>query len=173
MSLVYVLRCIDVASNKPVYYVGRTNHFRDRMTSHFGGRGSQWTKRYPPQEVIYQKMCTDPYDEDLITLRYMERHGIENVRGGSFSNPKLFPSQLYVISRMIANATGKSFYCKPNLHYNPNFSQNQEYPENHYKVWTKEDKETFKEETAKGTMVEEIAKLLKRTVKAVEMRLQK
>lgn len=169
MSIVYVLRCINAKSNRHVYYVGRTDHFRDRMTSHYGGRGSQWTKQHKPQDVIFLKKSTDLYDEDLITLKYMEKHGIENVRGGSFSNPKLFSSQLRVISRMLANATGKSFYCKPILHYNPN----QEYPENHYKVWTKEDKDKLGIETDKGTTVEEIAQMLKRTIRAVNMCLQK
>ena len=174
MSLVYVLRCMNAKTNNFVYYVGRTDHFHDRMTSHFGGRGSQWTKEHKPYDVVYQKKSTDPFDEDLITLKYMERHGIDNVRGGSFSSPNLYPSTIRFISRMLANATGKSYHCKPELHFNPKFNDsNQNFPENHFKIWTKEDKKTLKEETEKGTSVEEIAKMLKRSIRAIRMRSDK
>lgn len=172
MSIVYVLRCINPTTSQPKFYIGRTDHFHDRMTSHFGGRGSQWTKLYKPQDVVYQKKSTDPFEEDILTLKYMEKHGIENVRGGSFANPKLFPSQLFVISRMLLNATGKSFYCKPEMHFNPNFDH-KKYPENHYKTWTTEEKEKLQEEKEKGTQVEEIARILKRTTKSVIMQMEK
>ena len=166
MSLVYVIRC---AGDK--FYVGKTNCYHERMTSHFGGRGSQWTKLHKPIEAIYTKQNAGEFDEDMITLKYMARYGIENVRGGSFANPKLFPSQLWVISRMLATATGKSFHCSPTFHFNPDNKKT--FPENHYKSWTPEEKGKLNEEVNKGSTIDEIAQILKRTSRAIKMRLEK
>lgn len=43
----------------------------------------------------------DSFDEDKYTLKYMEKEGIDNVRGGSFSQIELSDEQIKLINQMI------------------------------------------------------------------------
>ena len=43
----YVLRC-----EGPSYYVGKTEQLHKRMNAHFGGRGSQWTRKHQPKTIV-------------------------------------------------------------------------------------------------------------------------
>lgn len=79
MVNIYVLKL-----EKGKYYVGKTNNPRFRLENHFNSNGSQWTKKYKPLKIIEIKPDCDDYDEDKITRQYMDKYGIENVRGGSF-----------------------------------------------------------------------------------------
>lgn len=76
---VYVLRCQD-----DTFYVGITYHFNFRMSQHWSGNGSRWTKLHPPldvHEVIYPAKTED---ENNKTLELIERYGRDKVRGGSY-----------------------------------------------------------------------------------------
>lgn len=42
----------------------------------------------------------DDYDEDKITRQYMDKYGIDNVRGGSFVSVKLEKSEINVLHKM-------------------------------------------------------------------------
>src|SRR5438128_751943 len=78
MSWVYVLKCTD---NK--YYVGITNNIQRRYEEHEKGCGANWTNEYPPIDIEW----TGPSYKNLEcekTIEYMERYGIDNVRGGSY-----------------------------------------------------------------------------------------
>lgn len=79
MVYIYVLELVD---NK--YYVGKTDNPQFRLESHFNSNGAAWTKKYKPINIIELIPNCDDYDEDKYTLKYMEKYGINNVRGGSF-----------------------------------------------------------------------------------------
>ena len=81
MVYIYVL---ELENNK--YYIGRTNNPEIRIDQQFQNDGSSWCKQHKPISILELKENCDNFDEDKITLQYMNQKGIENVRGGSFCN---------------------------------------------------------------------------------------
>jgi len=112
MVFIYVLK---LKSNK--YYIGKTNNPDIRLDSHFNSNGSEWTKLYKPIEVSEVIPDCDPFDEDKYTLKYMEKEGIDNVRGGSFSQIELSDEQIKLINQMIKGASDKCFNCGESGHF--------------------------------------------------------
>ena len=99
------------------YYIGKTNNPDIRLDYHFNLDGSEWTKIYKPIKVYEVISNCDSYDEDKYTLKYMEKEGINNVRGGSFSQIELSEEQIKLISQMIKSATDKCFNCGESGHF--------------------------------------------------------
>ena len=80
-SKVYVLKCADEK-----WYVGQTKNVEERFNNHKEGAGAKWTKQFPPLEIVEVIECD--YKERLLkenemTLKYIEKYGIENVAGGN------------------------------------------------------------------------------------------
>lgn len=97
--LTYVLRL-----EKGKYYCGHTQReLCTRVGEHKAGRGAEWTRLYPVLEVVFVQEDTK-FLEDKVTLDYMERYGVENVRGGSYAEPELSKTQLVELSRKIKAA---------------------------------------------------------------------
>lgn len=84
VRFVYTLR---LAEGK--YYVGHSTTEK-RLRNHFKGKGSVWTKQYPPIELIERidlgnvSYNTAEESENELTLKYMRKFGWKNVRGGYF-----------------------------------------------------------------------------------------
>jgi GIY-YIG catalytic domain/Zinc knuckle len=99
------------------YYVGKTNHPQFRIENHFHSNGSEWTTKYKPIKVIEMIPNCDDYDEDKYTRIYMDKYGINNVRGGSFVSIILDKSTIDTLKQM-SNGTGdKCFVCGKNGHF--------------------------------------------------------
>jgi hypothetical protein len=112
MTVIYVLKC-----TKDKYYVGKTNDIKSRLELHSIGKGSVWTSRYKPIEVIKIIEDCDDYDEDKYTLIYMNKYGIDNVRGGSFSSLVLSKEEQLVLTKMINSSKDVCFNCGDGDHY--------------------------------------------------------
>ena len=112
MVYIYILK---LQSNK--YYIGKTNNPNFRLEEHGSGKGSAWTKKYKPIKLMELIKNCDSYDEDKHTLRYMELMGIDNVRGGSFSNIQLSNCEMSIINKMINTAEDRCFICGSNTHF--------------------------------------------------------
>jgi hypothetical protein len=88
MVTVYVLGC-----EKGKYYVGTSDKMEFKMQDHFdvysGGEWLEWTFLYKPICVIELHHNCDKYDVDKYTFMYMDLYGIDNVRGGSFTEVDL------------------------------------------------------------------------------------
>ena len=106
MVKIYVLQ---LKHNK--YYIGRTNNPDFRLKNHFSGHGSYWTIRYKPLKILQLIDNCDVYDEDKYTLMYMDKYGINNVRGGSFVKIILSKEEIKIINKMINGAKDKCFVC--------------------------------------------------------------
>lgn len=79
---VYVFRC---ESGK--YYVGRTSRaVQERFDEHVRGRGSAWTSKYAPVEIVEAVPSASPFLEEAKVLEYMRRFGVDNVRGASYAS---------------------------------------------------------------------------------------
>lgn len=109
---IYILK---LDQNK--YYIGKTKHIDWRLDSHFDGDGSEWTKTYKPIYIIQIIPDCDVYDEDKYTIKYMEKHGVDNVRGGTFCQMKLDKNDILTIQKMIRGANDKCYKCNQSGHF--------------------------------------------------------
>jgi hypothetical protein len=99
------------------YYIGKTTNTQFRLDMHFNSHGSEWTKKYKPVQIVEIIPNCDDYDEDKYTIKYMEKYGINNVRGGSFCKIKLREENKTTLKRMITGTTDKCFICGEKGHF--------------------------------------------------------
>ena len=84
MKFIYVLQL-----ENGNFYVGATNTPLRRIKTHFEGKGPQWTQVNKPIDIYEVKTNCDNYSEQNTTLDYMKIYGVENVRGGQYTNCQL------------------------------------------------------------------------------------
>ena len=60
-----------------------------RFEEHKSGSGSAWTSKYKPVRMIAVRDLKDHHDENNVTKDLMKKHGINNVRGGSYTQVNL------------------------------------------------------------------------------------
>ena len=95
MVYIYILQL-----EKGKFYVGKTINPSFRIDSHFNSNGSAWTKLYKPIKMIELIPNCDDYDEDKYTRMFMDKYGIDNVRGGSFVSVELEQSTKIHLTQM-------------------------------------------------------------------------
>jgi hypothetical protein len=106
MVFIYILQL-----DQGKYYVGKTNNPDFRIDQHFQLGGSEWTKKYTPINVIEIIPNCDDYDEDKYTRQYMDKHGIDNVRGGSFCEVALDEVTVKILEKMSKSTQNKCYTC--------------------------------------------------------------
>lgn len=110
---IYVLKLI-----KNRYYIGKTSKdISIRYSQHKKGFGAKWTELYKPINIIEFFKSNNKFDEDNYTKKYMELYGIENVRGGSYSNIKLVDYQLRTLEQELRTANDLCFKCGKSGHF--------------------------------------------------------
>jgi hypothetical protein len=109
---IYIL---ELESGK--YYIGKSDNVEERVSAHFDGKGSVWTKRYSPIEVIETIDNCDEFDEDKYTKRYMAEYGIDNVRGGSYTTMSISQEDRSILERELATAYDLCFKCMKRGHF--------------------------------------------------------
>ena len=109
---IYVLELSDKK-----YYIGKTADIGKRVADHAVGKGSNWSKIHKLRKIIAVYPVESMFDEDKYTLIYMEKYGIDNVRGGSFSSVELPDFQVKCIERSICHAKGLCYKCKGSGHF--------------------------------------------------------
>lgn len=112
MINIYILK---LEENK--YYIGKTNNINIRINDHVTGNGSEWTKKYKPIEIIEIIENCDDFDEDKYTKIYMNKFGIDNVRGGSYSRIVLSKEEINLIQKEIIGSTDKCYKCNKSGHF--------------------------------------------------------
>lgn len=122
MVFIYVLQL-----EQDKYYIGKTNNPYFRLENHFKLNGSEWTKKYKPLKVLELISNCDDYDEDKITRKYMDKYGINNVRGGSFVSIKLDESSLEILDKMSKSTNNKCFICGSKEHFAKYCNNNDEW----------------------------------------------
>lgn len=109
---IYVLK---LKHNK--YYIGKSINVNKRIKQHFKGKGSTWTKLYKPIEIFEIRRNCDDFDEEKITLQYMKKYGINNVRGGSYARIKLDQYELNQVVRIIRSSDNRCYVCGSKEHF--------------------------------------------------------
>lgn len=112
MVFIYVL---ELEEGK--YYIGRTTNPAFRLENHFNNNGSAWTKKYKPLSLVEIIPNCDNYDEDKYTIKYMEKYGINNVRGGSFCEIRLSDNNIITLNHIIQSVTDKCYICGKDGHF--------------------------------------------------------
>lgn len=113
--VIYVLELVEGK-----FYVGRSathEGVQKRIAQHKQGHGALWTNKYPFVRLVSVVEQACPFYEDAITLREMHLHGVDNVRGGTYSQVKLPRYQLDVIEDQILGATDHCYQCKQPGHF--------------------------------------------------------
>lgn len=84
----YRLYALRLKNDK--YYVGMTaQSVNARYEQHYSGKGSKWTSIHQPINVVESielgltSEGNSARKENELTVKYMEKYGVQNVRGGS------------------------------------------------------------------------------------------
>lgn len=92
------------------YYVGSTRAFIERLNQHLIG-GTSYTSKNHVVDVVEVRSNAAPHDENMIVKEYMRKFGINNVRGGAYSNAELTASQVENLQAEINHDAGNCMYC--------------------------------------------------------------
>jgi len=113
-KFVYVL-----ALQQGRFYVGKSANVELRLENHFSGNGSAWTKKYPPVKVLelLHQDHDNPLLEDTKTEELMMKHGIDKVRGGSYSSLVLEGTQVAFVQKKIWAAEDLCVRCGRDGHF--------------------------------------------------------
>lgn len=113
MITIYVLRCTN---NK--YYIGKTlSSVSKRFNIHKKGQGAIWTKKYRPIEILKTYQNCDHFDEDKYTKMYMDKFGIDNVRGGSYTKVNLENNIIKFLKKELSSIHDKCYGCGAKNHF--------------------------------------------------------
>jgi predicted GIY-YIG superfamily endonuclease len=149
MNFVYALKC-----SNDKFYVGQTTDIVRRFLAHKEGSGSAWTKMHPAESIVKLNTSTGhDFQELATTLEFMDLYGIDNVRGGPFSNVHMPPEHVRTITKlMISNAFPKKWIPKESDAHLFNLSTDEPDPvakrprtdaNRHGQPWSKEEDEAL------------------------------
>jgi predicted GIY-YIG superfamily endonuclease len=99
------------------YYVGTTNNLQRRFQEHVDGAGSAWTRQHAPLAIERSVVVDGPLHEDRVTKELMLKHGIDNVRGGSYCRIEVDDDQFQSLTTELRSATGVCFQCGRTGHF--------------------------------------------------------
>lgn len=112
MANVYVLR---LENGK--YYVGKSDRVINRVEDHLNENGSAWTRIHKPIDLVEVIPNASAYTEDTVTKKYMNKFGIENVRGGSYTQVNLDPKLVGSEKHEFRSATDACQRCGRQGHW--------------------------------------------------------
>lgn len=100
-------------------YVGTTNDsgLRKRVDAHRRGAGSAWTRKYPVVRLLSSSLCNNRFEEDNKVLELMQEHGIDRVRGGTYSNVYLSRQKREEIEEKLRHNNDACFRCGRKGHF--------------------------------------------------------
>jgi predicted GIY-YIG superfamily endonuclease len=99
------------------YYVGKSLDVIGRYQQHMNGQGSAWTKKYKPMSLLESKSDMSPFEEDKRVKELMNIYGIDNVRGGSYTQIILDAVQIEALNREIRGGTDACQQCGQKGHF--------------------------------------------------------
>jgi predicted GIY-YIG superfamily endonuclease len=112
MEQVYVL---ELAGGR--YYIGKTTDVVKRVKEHASGKGAGYTKLYKPKKLIEVRPMKSEQDENNLTREYMSKYGVDNVRGGAYSQIALPPATRTLLTQEFRGASDACFTCGKHGHF--------------------------------------------------------
>jgi len=112
MDHIYILKL-----KEGKYYIGKTNNIEKRWNEHITGNGSGFTKKYKPISLIKTIKSISHFDEDKYVKEYMSQYGIDNVRGGTYSNIVLDDNCIAVLEKEIRHSKNECMRCGRDTHF--------------------------------------------------------
>ena len=100
------------------YYIGESINPKNRIRQHFEGRGSLYTRLYPPIQSI--KPFTNKQEvlwELSETIQRMAYHGIDNVRGSLFTKENLNSYDKVMAAQLYCEMNNLCRKCGSNDHF--------------------------------------------------------
>ena len=123
----YIYVSIFINGTEYRYYIGKTENTKRRFWEHKNNNGSMYTKyliqngyRNTENIVLLECCSKDPcisFYEKYHTLTYMEKYGINNVRGSTYCYIKLWDSTINHIKSEIKDMINVCYKCKKLGHY--------------------------------------------------------
>jgi predicted GIY-YIG superfamily endonuclease len=120
MVFIYSLK---LTTNK--YYIGKTDSPNFRLQDHFDNSGSAWTKKYKPISIHQVIPDMKDHDEQRITQEYMNKYGIDNVRGGPWCKVVLSSEEKLFIKKLLHGENDKCYHCGSTEHFAKDCSMKQ------------------------------------------------
>lgn len=99
------------------YYVGKTADVMKRFEQHKTGNGAAWTAKYKPVKMIECRDLKGDHDENNVTKDYMKKYGINNVRGGSYTQVSLPGDVESVLQREFRGNADVCYKCNLAGHF--------------------------------------------------------
>lgn len=99
------------------YYVGKTDNVEKRFQQHVNGSGASWTRKHKPIAIERIIKNASAFDEDKVTKEYMAKHGLDNVRGGTYVTEVLSDAQEDALNGEIWQAKGCCTQCGRKGHF--------------------------------------------------------
>lgn len=127
------------------YYVGRAVNVIHRLDEHRskGVRAAAWTKEYEIIDIAEVRPLMSDNDEDNIVEEYMDKYGIDHVRGGVYSTIHLSAETKHLLQTKIWHKNGLCIRCGRPDHMIKNCKQLEDIFGNRI---DEDDKEVIKEE---------------------------
>lgn len=110
-TTIYILELVNGK-----YYIGKTSNLSRRLEEHQKGNGSRWTQIYPMVKLV-ESFSGDVFDEDKYVKIYMMKYGIDQVRGGSYSQVKLDNNSRTALTKELHGISDTCFRCGRNNHF--------------------------------------------------------
>lgn len=110
----YYIFVLELEQNK--YYLGFTIYNYFNFNHHFNSKEIRWTNKYRPIRLLELIYNCDTFDLDKYTIMYMSSYGIDNVRGGSFTDFELSGDTINVLRKMISVSQNTCYLCKSKNH---------------------------------------------------------
>lgn len=99
------------------YYVGTTTDLVKRVEEHISGTGSSFTQTHKPVALLlnFRKVSQDTagLEEDLEVKKLMKQHGVDKVRGGTYSTLTLTTEVKEHLNRELNHAASHSIAGGP------------------------------------------------------------
>jgi predicted GIY-YIG superfamily endonuclease len=111
-DVIYVLRL-----EHGKFYVGRTSCIEARLGQHSRGEACYWTSLHAYLDVVEKRPVTAMFQEDAVVKEYMVKYGIDNVRGGSYSQEILSKQQKETLQQEFRTQKDACFRCGKTGHY--------------------------------------------------------
>lgn len=102
------------------YYIGKTSDVMKRFEQHKSGSGAAWTRTHKPIKMLECRALNGDHDENNVTKDYMKKYGINNVRGGSYTQVSLPDDVESVLQREFRGNADVCYKCNLAGHFATN-----------------------------------------------------